>query len=203
MDITVDAGDVRVWVPLVTTVILAGITAWMAWLTKRLADSSTDAANSARLAAEASRAAAVIAESALPVRFSINPVYAWGAPLDECDDSDVGEDVLGGVRLECAGATVFVHRVTLVGAVRQLHPDEHEWEELDIPLHAYDAAIAEPRNRVPSPTRMHAGETLFFLTDGWLEEWPSDGLSGVDVMVHYSPVGDGEGKPIRLKWGPH
>lgn len=67
---------VATWGPLVTlssTVLLAAITAWLAYLTKVMADSAQKAAEQSRIAAEASLASVAAAEASIDVRFDVEP----------------------------------------------------------------------------------------------------------------------------------
>lgn len=131
---------VGTWGPLVTlssTVILAAITAWYAYLTKVIADSSKKSAEQSRIAAEASLASVAAAEASVDVRFDVEPSMTSTAgemrqALDELvehGELDLGDVVSTGllsrlsawrgVRLICRGATVTVHglKVTYVSVV--------------------------------------------------------------------------------------
>jgi hypothetical protein len=126
---------VTTWGPLVTlssTVLLAIVTAWLAYVTKVMADSAKDAAVQSRIAAEASLASVAAAEASVDVRFDAQP--SMGATAGEMlravemlqlgglrGEDEVPPDFFPkvstwrGVRLTCRGATVTVHGLRLVG----------------------------------------------------------------------------------------
>lgn len=136
---------VGTWGPLVTlasTIALAAITAWYAYLTKVIANSSEKSAEQSRIAAEASLASVAAAEASVDVRFDVEPSISSTAdemrraleklvdegglgPSDEVSMEHLSKSLTWtGVQLICRGATVTVHglKVTYV-SVLESPPD--------------------------------------------------------------------------------
>lgn len=138
---------VATWGPLVTlssTVLLAAITAWLAYLTKVMADSAQKAAEQSRIAAEASLASVAAAEASIDVRFDVEPYITSTAgetrralEILELGGLNLDDEVPAGffskisawrgVRLTCRGATVTVHglKVTYVSVEDRSDPDSN------------------------------------------------------------------------------
>lgn len=163
------------WGPLVTlasTVVLLGVTAWYAWLTKRVADASRDAAVHAKIAAQASLASVSAAEAAIPVTFRLEPASSGTAGglrklLEKAtktgnieNDQPVTQEMLASfmrlneVGLVCEGSTVYVHGCQLdTLSVPQNEDGSHiATETVQAPLEPGDS----------SPRRLHKGESMTF-----------------------------------------
>lgn len=101
-------GFLNQWVSTFATLGLIGVTVWYAVQTQAMAKSARDSAKSSRQAAEYSARSAAIAAAAVHVEFFVSPTYAFELNLDG--------HPLNGVRIQCGGAAVYVHRVVLEDA---------------------------------------------------------------------------------------
>lgn len=194
---------------LASTVILAGITAWLAWLTKVMADSARTAAEHSRVAAEASLASVAAAEAAVDVRFDVQPIMGTTAGemrealrlLEEVDgisDADEITPALLGkvtrwsrVELTCLGATVTVHGMDLTFVTIETGSDSDErgvWSE------GKSCELALSSSGLPR--LLHGGEKISFD----VPDRPTDErLVDFSTTVRYS-FGDGPVREREAKW---
>jgi hypothetical protein len=183
-------------------VVLAAITAWLAYLTKVMADGARTAAEQSRIAAEASLSSVAAAEASIDVRFDVEPVM--GSTVGELrraisdleasgitGDDEVTPELMAKVtawrilQLTCRGATVSVHglRVTYISV--QDRADNPRLTK--ITGRSYDMALA-PSGELPR--LCHAGESIeFAMSDRPFDEL----LAEVGTTVLYA-IGNG---PIR------
>lgn len=202
------------WGPLITlisTVTLAGITAWYAYLTKSLAESAHDSAEQARIAASAGRAAADAAEAAIDVRFELAPettstlgqlnnLLKELASTGELRSEDkVPPRVLArimtwvGVSITCSGATVTVHGFEL-RSVTVAEPRQDETKMRTAQVTTFKDYALPPQDALPQ--LRHAGEKLqFTIADRPVGELISE-ISGV---VKYS-IGSGRVRERNVEW---
>jgi hypothetical protein len=189
------SGWVTDWGPLLTlvsAVLLTLVTAWLAWVTMRMAEAAKDAAEHSRTAAEASRASAAAMQASTSVRFEISPVP--GSSVGEVR-RQLEEDVAGGflrddqevdlrwlepvmaiksLLVENDGATVYVHGCQMIEVCRQ--PERKglvRCESVQFSL-ATDAAL---------PLRLHDGESLTFTTPHFR---PGERVVRIRALLYYS-----------------
>ncbi|WP_148077129.1 hypothetical protein [Nocardioides aurantiacus] len=200
---------VKDWGPLITlasTVILAGITAWLAILTKFMANSAGKAAEHSKTAAEASAASVAATEAAIDVNFDVVP--RMGSTVGEITrmlnvlesaglsmDAEVTPKLMDSmtawrdVDLTCRGATVNVHGLTIT-FIYLRDPDSEsrvvrgQSENLEL-----QAGVELPR-------LCHAGEIISFE----VPERPIDeDLDGFKGEVSYS-FGTGAIRVRQVEW---
>ena len=87
-----------------SSVVLVGVTAWYAMLTRSIAKSSAAATESARVAAEHSATAAAATVAGLDIRLVLESYQVNVRP-------DAGGNSVGylGVSVRCEGASIFIH----------------------------------------------------------------------------------------------
>lgn len=178
-------------IALLTTLLLLGVTAWYAALTRSLAKSAKESAVSARLAAEQSAAA-------IDVNFTVRPSYVPEVVEVSAGD-ELHEDeheLVFGVDISSAGATVYVHKITLDYAA--LVALGKTWDQMVHVAHEIAGTELVPLDGVVLPTRIHRDEEIrLALPDGKATRAT---VVGFQVTVAYSLNGLGEGIPRRVKW---
>jgi hypothetical protein len=197
------------WGPLISlasTVLLLGVTAWYAVLTKKVADASRDAAVQARIAAQASLAAVSAAEAAIEVMFKLAPtrgstVGDLATSLKEAAGSgEIGNDQpmtigmladytrLATIGLVCEGSTVYVHGCRLETlSLPRTEDGSHVMSET--------IRVRAPMESVgPAPRRLHNGESMAFRAP---ERSVGERYAAMSCTVSYSFDG-AEGRFERL-----
>jgi hypothetical protein len=142
------------WTTLTATLVLVGVTAWYAWLTRRIAEASKEAALSALAAAQASNRAADAAVAAVPIDVEISPYYFGSI-------SEMHSDAINhfGVMLRSAGSTLFVHAMRLDYAGKPVnYIGRGRYNET---IGAYKLELV-PASGLLLPVRLHSGETAQF-----------------------------------------
>jgi len=190
------SGFAQDWGALITTVVLAAITAWYAVLTKRLADSAEESADSARRAAEASQAAVVIAESSVEVQFTLGPMYSTGRSEDP---ESAGWMALSGVTLHSGAATVYVHSLRLDRVVVPTSDHGGFWQEFGEELIGTLDQFGRDDPATVLPQRLHKGEMMYFLRADPTADDP-ESVSELVATVMYSLDGSGAPRPLRIAW---
>jgi hypothetical protein len=184
------------WGPLVTlasTVLLLGVTGWYAWLTKRVADASRDAAAHAKTAAEATLASVSAAEATIEVKFRVEPILGStvGGVLRLLEEASHAGDLradevvtrgmlarymrLTDIKLVCEGATVHVHGCRL---------DSLSWPQNEDGTHTLTETLRvllSPRD--DQPRRLHRGESMHFLPP---ERPVGEHVTSMRCTVYYS-----------------
>lgn len=205
---------VETWGPLVTlasTVILAVITGWLAYLTKVMADSAREAAEHSRVAAEASLATVAAAEASVDVRFSAEPkIYSTAGEMRRAVEilqsgglgakDPITPDFFStistwrAIRLSCVGATVTVHGLRLVSATVQdrVAPDGDVTTTRSTTVH-YDETLACVDEL---PRLYHAGESTEFTVPS---RPAGEDLIEMTAMVSYS-FGTGSIRDREVRW---
>ncbi|MEL0626525.1 hypothetical protein V6245_06150 [Salinibacterium amurskyense] len=175
------------WLTFGTTVLLLGVTAWYAVLTRSLAQSARESALNAQVAAEHSAKSAAATVANLKVEFDASPSYWFSA----------NSGLALGVRLVCAGATVFVHEARILEAYRSVANDEHggEFESLFI----YDEGVQMAAD-VGLPSRLHGGEAISFQMEPAYILDENVGVAELRVRVRYSLEGTGDGIVREIEW---
>lgn len=177
---------VTAWASTISAVVLVGVTVWYAFQTQSMAKSARRSAESALEAAQHSSRAAAIAAAGTTVDFSVTPTYAVDGRGDGFH--------FKGVRVECSGAAVYVHRVE-ADEVWALDPEAYNTPT------SYTAVEVFADGKAPAligleqtSTLMHGGEFVFleFPRDKWSE---SD-LAALTVHVEYSFDGM---QPVRRR----
>lgn len=176
---------------LVSTIVLVGVTAWYAVLTRRLAKSAEASAASAERTAKIAADALSATVAGLDVNFSV-------APNLQSSSTD-GLSALG-VTVYGHGATVYVHRARLdrawecVGRRDDGASYDCVAEDVELVLASRDLLnVGEPT----LPTRLHRGEMLHFETE---PEISSDGnglTDQLEVSIWYSL--NGTDQPLRRR----
>jgi hypothetical protein len=175
------------WLTFGSTVLLLGVTAWYAVLTRSLAISARDSARSAQAAAESAAQSVAATIASVKVKFHAAPMYHYG----DFEGSSLG------VTLVCTGATVFVHEVRVLEAMRStFHGADHE--ELNSVIDDDDGhpMVAD----ATLPLRMHNGETLFLELEPKLILLELISIASLRVQVSYSLDGTGDGIQREVEW---
>jgi len=179
-----DTSAIRDWGPLLTTIILVGITGWYAYLTKELAAAARDSAQSSKEAAEATKSALAATIATVNVAFRLSPSYGSGPNADPEED----QLLFSGVELTCDGATVFVRGMTLHSASWPLGPGDSIQTLFLEPLYTGREL----------PARLHRGETARFqLPD---RQRRNRSVSGLEATVYYSLAPDSEPIERQVEW---
>lgn len=196
-------------ITLVSSLILAAITAWLAWITKNMAASAKEAATQSRIAAQASLAAVAAAEASVDVRFEVEPSFSStvdkvrkAIEIMQVGGMDPTDPVPAGlfekvsawtrVRLICRGATVTVHALKVTG-IATVEPTQAGAEirtytstGKDIKLTCLDEL----------PRLCHANETIEFSVPDRAED---EGLVEFTAILSYS-FGTGSVREREVKW---
>jgi hypothetical protein len=174
------------WVSAATSIVLACITGWYAWLTRRLAKSSEASAASAERAARIAADALAASVAGLDVNFAIRPNFR---------SIGHGSGVAAGVTLWCRGATVFVHRVHLESMSRLdgRHADDGGSSYTRI---AADRALVIDDMLNPAglelPLRLHRDEVIHFDIDPQVKIDGRTTVGIIELSVWYSLNNSGE-----------
>lgn len=197
------------FITLLSSLILAAITAWLAWLTKKMAASAKEAATQSRIAAQASLASVAAAEASVDVRFDVEPYLSSTAgkmrkALEILLEGGLksGAPVTPGllekisawnkVKLTCRGATVTVHALTVTKVVTSERSDpgskiqKTNTTHQDIELRCLDEL----------PRLCHANETIEFTVPDRTED---EGLVEFTATLAYS-FGAGSVRQREVKW---
>lgn len=174
------------WLTFASTLILVGVTAWYAILTRSLARSARDSAKSAQVAAEHAAQSVAAAVAGVNVSFDCSPSYSIG-------DGETELDIL----INSTGATVFVHGAYLI--------DAYECTDHRPDGDSFDAILVEPEGRklsseVALPARLHEGETLSFEPDPAVPLEKYQSVAMMTVRVLYSLDGTGNGIDREVQW---
>lgn len=192
------------WSPvisLVATLLLVGITAWYAWHTWRMAKASRDAADSSERAALAAEKSAVVAKDALAVARSDLRVEFLPEPIVGASSE---APALVGVRLQCTGATVFVHRVQLFMAVfyGEVEVDD-EGRSTEPTTRLFGPVALIQDHDQDMPVQLHAGEEV--ILDGVLTNTPmvreGQHVGSMRLHIDYSLDGKGPIDTRTVDWG--
>lgn len=202
--VTTWVADWGPFITLLSTVLLAAITAWLAYLTKVMADSARTSAEQSRVAAEASLSSVAVAEASLDVQFSVEPVINF--TLDELEglfhelesegmgrDTELTPDLFrristwGEVALTCQGATVNLHGLQLTGV--SVQDPTHTDSDAQVGTHTvYDDGV-ELASTETLPRLCHKGETVRFeVTDRPVGERLAEFSASVSYAVGNGPV---------------
>ena len=179
------------WLTFGSTVLLVGITAWYAVLTRNLSRSARDSARSAQTAAEYAAQSVAAAVAGVKVTFDAKPNYSFG----ESEEKSLG------VSLFCTGATVFIHEARLFEAMRSVSYGKRHEEFESVRLDEDGLPMV---TEVGLPVRVHNGESIWFVpeTEVLLEVGIS--IAMLNVQVRYSLDGIGEGIVREVEWyGKH
>lgn len=178
MHVIAEANEVASWIeewgPLIglaSTVMLLFVTAWYAFLTKRMADAGRDAARHAETAAKASMASVAATQASAEVTFSVEPGFesTVGELSDFLEQSiesgglDAENDVtiamikpamrVSAISIVNNGATVYVHDCQLKQVT---HPDQGRSNALSTVYVDTDLS-AKGASR---PVHLHKGEGM-------------------------------------------
>lgn len=157
-----------------------------------MARTARESAQSAREAAEYSARSAAIAAAATEVDFAISPVYVV------VGRSGRKGHWFAGVRIECLGAAVYVHRVVVEDvfapdpALSDIEPSIAEIEiypERDIPELV---GIGE------KPTLLHKREYVFL--DFPEDKWTESEVATLTVVIDYSFDGKPPVRSRQIEW---
>ena len=164
------------WSSTISTVALVGVTVWYAFQTQRMARSARDAAESSRVAAEHSARSAAVAAAAIKVNFHLSPVFA--------SDLEIDGMPFKGVRLECSGAAVYVHRVEIEDAWALDPNSENEPSSFTTTEIFHEDNVPELLCLDHAPILMHHDESIFleFPRDRWVEA----NVATLSVTIDYS-----------------
>lgn len=174
------------WLTFGSTLVLVGVTAWYAVLTRNLAQSARDSAKSAQVAAEYAAQSVAAAVASVNVAFHCSPVYGL-----EDDESALG------VTVHSAGATVFVHGAYLLEAYEcTSHRADGE---------SFDSILYEPEGRrltpeTSLPVRLHEGESVSFDPDPAVRLEFGVSVASMKILVLYSLNGEGDGIEREVEW---
>lgn len=172
----------------ITSVVLAGVTTWYAYLTMRLSRSSEQSAKYSRQAAEAARQAAQVGLAGLKVEFTLNPVYTFGE-----------SDALTAIHVECRGSNLYVHAVRLdsFGVKRG---DGESATELGEWLELVDTSVYAFRGSPPAlPLLMHTSEVAEFGLDV-SSRAAIDRVDNLAATILYSLDGDSAPRERFVEW---
>lgn len=203
---------VETWGPLVTlmsTVALAVVTGWLAYVTMAMANTAKEAAEQSRIAAESSLAAVAAAEAAVDVRFDLEPLRTStaGEMLQAAEllqlgglksDDEVPDEFFSrilawrAVRLTCRGATVNVHAVKVTSVTIQDRSDQ----DSRIQKSTTSVRDIELAGSDELPRLCHVDEVLEFDVVG---RPPGEKLVEVIGAVSYS-FGAGAIRQREVKW---
>lgn len=210
-----DTGDVTNWVnswgPLITlvsTVVLALITGWLAYLTKVMADSANESATQARIAAEATLASVAVAEATVSIKFDVRAIFgstvgALERRLEDLvsdgmsGDEEVTQELLQGItawtniQLTCRGNTVTVRGLSLTSVTLRDKPDDGAVRVYTTTHHEVPLASAESLPRI-----FHEDESLTFDVEG---RSTGEDLVSFKTLVQYS-IGDGPVRVREVEW---
>ena len=185
------------WGPLVTlgsAVLLTLVTAWLAWVTMRMAKGAKDAAEYSKTAAEASLASAAAMQASVSVEFTLSPLRAAknvGTMRkfledeiakgflrdDEEADTRMLDSILAitGIRLQCDGSAVYIH----AGRVAEICREGEREGRID--CSATNIVLAT--SSVALPHRLHKGESLSFGVVGFQ---PGERVVRITAVIDYS-----------------
>jgi hypothetical protein len=180
------------WATPIATLGLIGVTVWYAYQTQRMAGEARKSAESAKDAAEFSARSAAIAAAGMKVDFAISPTY-------QLDDRSRREGPwFAGVRFECMGAAVYVHRV-IVESVFAPDPDLEEIEPSLTEIEIY------PENAIPDlvglgdePMLLHKHEWV--ILDFPDDEWTESEVATLTAVIEYSFDGRLPVRSRRIEW---
>lgn len=185
---------VQDWGPLVTlisAVLLALVTAWLAWVTTRIAKGAKDAAKYSEIAAKSSFESAAAIRASAPVEFTlgISRVTKTDKMLGVLNDM-ISENaarareqtdirwfnstwVIDGLELRCDGSAVYIHGGRIVEIYREVARHDIECEATRVVL----------VDSVALPRRLHKGEILRFGVDCFQ---PGEQVVGMTIIIDYS-----------------
>ncbi|MCU1677049.1 MAG: hypothetical protein JWM93_1807, partial [Frankiales bacterium] len=140
------------------TLVLVGVTAWMARAASNAAKDSARAATSAEAAALAAKRSNELQVAQLPIDFKV--MYA-SEPIDEPDG--------GKLLLTCKASTVYVHGLAVMSVVGTTAGSGviHDHEEQPCTL--------APSVKAEAPYLLHRNESLLFSYPGDQLVWAEDG----------------------------
>jgi hypothetical protein len=192
------------WGSLGVALILVGITAWYASLTRKIAGSSLRAAEAAQAAAASSEKAAAAAVAELSVQFEVNQYEMFPVTLSGTGPRRLGITIVG------RGASVFVHSAELKNVLRR---SRFGSSATSVGLHKVQL---ETGSNERLPVLLHAGESVSFLVPEALSapryrarrsiraiwqgprqaadpNWPTiGGRLSIEALVYYSLTKDSE-----------
>ena len=191
-------------IQLICTVLLAAVTAWLTWLTKRMADAGRDAARHAQTAAEASLASVAATQASADVTFSVAPALSStaGAVSRTLLEQTVSEDrhkkddlvtidmllpamKVSSLSVTTRGATVYIHGVRLDHVT---HPDAEKSHVVRTEHSETDLSTSDAL-----PRRFHRGEGLSFdVPDGFIRP---DVVRIAATILYSFDGGDRHGRP--------
>lgn len=141
-----------------------------------MARSARDAAESSREAAQYSARSAAVAAAGTNVNFQLSPVFAFALDIDGMP--------FKGVRLECSGAAVYVHRVSIEDAWA-LDPEADNEPSSFTTIEIFrEDDVPELLALETVPTLVHQEESIFleFPRDRWVET----NVATLSVAIDYS-----------------
>jgi hypothetical protein len=195
------------WGSLGVALVLVGVTAWYASLTRKIADSSLRAAEAAQAAATSSEKAAAAAVAELSVQFEVNQYEILPITLSGRGPKRLGITITG------RGASVYVHSAELKNVLRR---SRFGASATSVGLHN---VMLEQGPHEHLPVLLHAGESVSFLVPEALtapryqvlrsikvlwqgprqaadQNWPPiGGRLKIDALVFYSLTKDSETIP--------
>jgi hypothetical protein len=187
---------VQAWGPLVTlasAVLLALVTAWLAWVTMRMAKGAKDAAEYSKTAAEASLASAAAMQASVPVEFTLSPTRSTKASKiidflkDEVAKGFLGEDqevdlnmfdsitTIDQLGLRCDGSAVYIRGGRIVEICRE--PESAN----NIRCEATNIVLAP--STISLPHRLHKNEAFSFDVPGF---HPGEWIVRITAIIDYS-----------------
>lgn len=182
---------VNEWASTFATLGLIGVTVWYAIQTQAMARSARDSAESSRQAADYSARSAAIAAAGVQVEFNVSPVYSF--------DSEVEGIPFKGVRIECAGAAVYVHRVVM-DEVFSLDPTTE-----NVPSE-YTTVETFGEDELPALTGLDEGSVLMHRNEFVFLEfsrslWKYVEVADLTVAIDYSFDGMPPFRCRKIDWG--
>jgi hypothetical protein len=200
---------VQDWGPLIaltSAVLLTLVTAWLAWVTMRMAKGAKDAAEYSKIAAEASLAATASIQASAPVEFALSParetrvrktlellndmVSKDASRAEEEVDISLFDPILTitAIQLVCDGSAVYVPGGRIVEVCRETRRDVIECQATQITLAT--ASVALPR-------RLHKGESIKFNLAGFE---PGERIVRIRAVIDYSFIGQNPVQERLVVW---
>jgi hypothetical protein len=180
------------WSTPIATLGLIAVTVWYAVATHTMARSARESAESAREAAEYASRSAAIAAAGTKVDFAISPTY-------QLEDRYGREGhFFPGVRIECLGAAVYVHRVRVESvfapdpALADIEPSLTEVE-----IYPEDS-IPELVGLKDNPILLHRQESV--MLDFPDDKWTQSEVATLTVVIDYSFDGRPPMRSRRIEW---
>lgn len=174
------------WITAIGSLVLVGVTAWYAVLTRRLAISARESAASAERTAQIAADALAASVAGLDIGFGVFP--NWRA-------NEKGDGDALGVSITSTGAAVFVHgaRIDELWLLEGDERDDGYSSVLEASDHALvlDEDFALNADGVALPVRLHRGESVHFVTQPEVGVEVSK-IAQLDVSVSYSLSPGGE-----------